>query len=170
MLPHSCKFGFVCPVLNDNICGDYKIQIGSAEVCRPNAIYKGNLAPDGEIFAQKVSATDSNETGKASCYLWCTPDGDLSNIYAGEAPTIALVSELQSRLDEVHNRTMAPTRIIKDDDVELEALSPVRIYKFHVEEENVKCEDEQFCEVTKRFAWLGEVQDANSTFCLFGIA
>ena len=79
-----------------------------------------------------------------------------------------LLSELQSRLDDVHNRTMDPTSIIKDDDEDLEALSPVRIYKFHVEEEDVKCEDEQLCEVIKRFAWLGEVQDANSTFFLFG--
>ena len=169
-MPHSCKFGFVCPALSDNVCGDYKIQIGSANVCQQNAIHKGNLGPDGEIFAQKVSATDSNETGKASCYFWCTPDGDLPNSYSEEAPTIALVSELQSRLDDVHNRTMDPTSIIKADDVDLEALSPVRIYKFHVEEEHVECEDEQLCEVIKRFAWLGEVQDANSTFCHFGHA
>ena len=81
-----------------------------------------------------------------------------------------LMSELQSRLGDVQNRTMDPTRIIKDDDEELEALSPVRIYRFHVEKEDVECEDEQLCEVIKRFAWLGEVQDANSTFCLFGIA
>ena len=81
-----------------------------------------------------------------------------------------LLSELQSRLENVHNRTVDHTRIIKDDDEELEALSPVRIYKFHVEDEDVECEDEQLCEVIKRFAWLGEVQDANSTFCHFGHA
>ena len=39
--PHNCEFGFVCPVLDGNICGDYKVQIGSADVCRPNVIQKG---------------------------------------------------------------------------------------------------------------------------------
>ena len=102
--PTSCKFGFVCVALSGNICGDYKIQIDNVDVCRPNVVVRGKLDPDGEISARKIPAETvvSNGTGNARCYLWCTPGGDLPSAYAeeGEPATVALIEELQTRLDQ----------------------------------------------------------------------
>ena len=89
------------------------------------------MSPDGKISAQKISAPGVNGTGNASCYLWCTPDGNLPSAHTEEAPTIGLISELKSRLDDVHNRSLAPPSALTDDE-KLEALSPVRIYKFDI--------------------------------------
>ena len=126
--PHNCQYGFVCPVLDGNICGDYKVWIGSADVCQPNVVHEGTLSQDGEVSARR----SDGGSGYARCNFWCTPDGDLPSNSTSEEATVALLSELEKRLGQVQNRSLAPSphnAMDEEDSDKLEVLSPIRIYR-----------------------------------------
>ena len=76
----QCKASFICTHLDYNICGDYGIKIStsggdSGSVCYENYISQATVEPGTEMEMELWY--ESGAKFNATCYFWCTEDGNL---------------------------------------------------------------------------------------------
>lgn len=87
-----CLSRFICAKLSGNVCGDFSLTAQDEEVCRPGQVFKGEVNPNG-IFTLDLWTLKLKEM-EASCYLWCTFNGELPSEPSGSKLDPEAVSEL----------------------------------------------------------------------------
>ena len=75
----ACNFKAVCTDLNGHICGDYGLILSISgespqEVCHPNVMYQGSVAPGGRASLELWVARGVDQVD-FSCFAWCSHDG-----------------------------------------------------------------------------------------------
>ena len=76
----SCTFGFTCPILKGNPCGEYGLSLSYQsehdQLCFTNTVRKHNIQSGDEMSVQLWYQKDAPSLS-FSCYAWCTSSGDI---------------------------------------------------------------------------------------------
>ena len=78
-----CISNFICPVLNQNPCADFGIQLKYSDESVKDICIAGKLQQQTLETSESVQAVlwnAANVTYHATCFYWCTDDGHLPNL------------------------------------------------------------------------------------------
>lgn len=78
----DCQSHFVCPVLQENPCGDFELSLQypnvSQDICHEARHYVGHLSYNTEL---EISLWHLDSAIiSLSCFMWCTPNGQMPQI------------------------------------------------------------------------------------------
>ncbi|TRY78589.1 hypothetical protein TCAL_04995 [Tigriopus californicus] len=155
----QCQARFICTLLNNNVCGDYGLNIdmdANSELDKRGDICYRNRMQTWTMSQGHNSTLDLwwylDTEFQATCYLWCSKDGN-----APMAPKNGPISKelLQSLASGETKIVQLPNGFTKEiPRPESKSLSFISVYSLNFGLTNSNC-DQSICTKTWKLQWMG---------------